>query len=66
MYRVFLSALCLAVPAFALAADEGLLFPDVTPATTTEFGFSKLLEEELLIRLEGAGFVLLEGLIHEY
>ena len=42
------------------AADEGVLFPDVTPATTSEFGYSQSLQEELLVRLEGVGFTVLD------
>lgn len=43
----------------AIAADEALLVPDVTPATTTEFGFAKFLEEQVLVKLEGVGFLVL-------
>ena len=61
MVRVILSVFCIWVATDAFAADEAVLFPDVTPATTTEFGYSKILEQELLVRLEGTGFMVLNG-----
>ena len=53
----YVLGLFFSIPAFA--ADEAILVPDVTPATTTEFGFAKFLEEQVLIKLEGVGFLVL-------
>ena len=55
----YVLGLFFSIPAFA--ADEAILVPDVTPATTTEFDFAKFLEEQVLIKLEGVGFLVLNG-----
>jgi hypothetical protein len=49
----------LASSTVSLGVDEAVLLPDVTPSTTAEFEASRKLDQALLVKLESAGFIVL-------